>query len=131
MKTRMVCFTVALALFAAHCSPMRAGDKGKKDDPLAGLPKPGPEHKLLAQGEGTWNAEVKMWMDPTEPSKAVESKGVMKRKMILDGHYMTDEIETHLDRASLRIIKRTQPEVGSSPVYTYTSTHEMTIQCRC
>ena len=91
MKTRIVCFVVALAILAALNSPMRAGDKGKKDDPLAGMPKPGPEHKLLAKGEGTWNADVKMWMDPTEPSKVAESKGMMTRKMIMDGRFLQEK----------------------------------------
>ena len=91
MKTRILCFAVAAATVAALSSPMLAGEKGKKDDPLAGMTKPGPEHKLLASLEGTWSAEVKMWMDPTEPSKVVESKGTLKRKMIMDGRFLQEK----------------------------------------
>jgi hypothetical protein len=40
------------------------------------MPKPGPEHALLAKDVGVWDADVKMFMDPTAPpqeSKAVET----------------------------------------------------------
>lgn len=43
------------------------------------LPKPGPEHKLLADDEGTWDASVEVFMAPGMPpavSKGVETNTV-------------------------------------------------------
>ena len=88
MKTRILCFAFATGLIAALAPAMQAGDKkDKKDNPFAGLPGPGPEHKILAKCEGTWNAQVKAWFGSKEPT---ESKGVMKRKMIMDGRYLRE-----------------------------------------
>ncbi|MDA1261002.1 MAG: hypothetical protein O3A20_10325 [Planctomycetota bacterium] len=33
-------------------------------DASAMMPKPGPEHKIMNQDVGTWNAAVKVWMEP-------------------------------------------------------------------
>jgi hypothetical protein len=68
---------------------IQGGDK-KDDNPLAKLPKPGPEHKLLAKLEGTWNAKVKSWFGPGEPK---ESSGVMVRKIIMDGRYLHEDFK--------------------------------------
>lgn len=90
MKSRilLVAAFAVLACLAAEQSIL-GGDK-KKDDPFAKLPKPGPEHKLLAKLEGTWNAKVKSWFGPGEPK---ESTGVMVRKMIFDGRYIHEDFK--------------------------------------
>lgn len=46
---------------------------------------PGEQHKWLASMDGNWNAEVKMWMDPSQPP--TESKATTKNEMILNGLY--------------------------------------------
>lgn len=61
-----------------------AGEKKKQFE----FPKPGPEHKILAELAGTYDATVKAWFGPGEPS---ESTGVMKRQTILDGRYLQEE----------------------------------------
>lgn len=90
MKRRML---LALAVLAgAWLSREETGGGGekKKDDPLAGLTKPGPEHKLLATMAGTWSANVRSWFGPGEPK---ESKGTMVRKMIMGGRYLHEKFE--------------------------------------
>lgn len=62
----------------------------KKDDPFAGLPKPGPEHKFLASMEGAWTANVKSWFGPGEPK---ESTGTMDRKMIMGRRYLQESFK--------------------------------------
>jgi hypothetical protein len=63
-----------------------AGGGDKKDNAFAPA-KPGPEHKLLAATEGTWDAKVKSWFGPGEPK---ESTGVLTRKPIMDGLYLEE-----------------------------------------
>jgi hypothetical protein len=88
LKGPLYCLAALAALGLALAPTSRAGDKDKKDNPFAGLPKPGPEHKVLAKGEGTWDAAVKAWMEPGKPP--MESKGVLQRKMILGGRYLQE-----------------------------------------
>jgi hypothetical protein len=61
------------------------------EDPFAKLPKPGPEHKLLASLAGNYEASVKAYFDPSKGPE--ESKGVMKRSMILDDRYLKEEFQ--------------------------------------
>jgi hypothetical protein len=49
------------------------------------LPKPGPEHEMLKQMEGTWDATIKMM--------GQESKGTMKYKMGLGGLWLMSHFE--------------------------------------
>lgn len=46
---------------------------------------PGPEHAMLAKDNGTWKADVTMWMAPDSPP--MTSKATMTNKMILGGRY--------------------------------------------
>jgi hypothetical protein len=44
------------------------------------MPKPGPEHELLKQDAGTWDATVESWMAPNTPpmvSKGVDTSRIM------------------------------------------------------
>jgi len=80
MKTRIVSVPVAAALLllvARASSPA-----GEKEIPI---PRPGPEHKMLAKSAGKWNAKVKSWFGPGEPK---ESQGVLKREVIFKGLYV-------------------------------------------
>jgi len=91
VKTRILLMAALAALMClATQQTIQGGDKKKDEDPFAKMPKPGPEHKLLAQLEGTWNAKVKSWFRPGEPK---ESSGVMVRKMIMDGRYLHEEFK--------------------------------------
>jgi hypothetical protein len=89
VKTRFVFGATLLALCAASQPGIHGGDK-KKDDPFAGMPKPGPEHQMLAKLAGTWSADVKSWFAPGEPTL---SKGNLNRNMILDGRYLQESFQ--------------------------------------
>jgi len=55
---------------------------------------PGPEHKLLLDGVGTWDVESKMWMDPAAPPML--SKGKSVQRAILGGRYVQYDYEGEL-----------------------------------
>lgn len=51
---------------------------------------PGPEHKVLEQMVGTWDAKVKCWFDPQQPE---QSTGTAVRKSILGGRFIHEEFD--------------------------------------
>lgn len=53
-----------------------------------------PEHKALAADAGTWDADVSMWMDPTQPP--TKSKGTSVQTVINAGHYVTDVFQSEM-----------------------------------
>jgi Protein of unknown function (DUF1579) len=89
MKTRLMLLAGLACACLVSGRALEGGDK-KQDDPFANLPKPGPEHKMLAKLSGNWTAEVKAWFGPGEPK---ESKGTLARKMILDGRYLQETFD--------------------------------------
>jgi len=52
---------------------------------------PGDMHKVLAQTEGEWTTEGKMWMDPK--SEPMISKGECTYKMVLGGRYQETQFK--------------------------------------
>ena len=48
--------------------------------------KPSPEHKILQERVGTWDAAVQMWMGPGEPAKY---KGVETNRMLGEFHVLS------------------------------------------
>jgi hypothetical protein len=50
---------------------------------------PSEHHNHLAVLEGTWNATVKMWMDPTEPP--TEMIGTSENRVIMGGRYLQQD----------------------------------------
>src|SRR5438067_2422678 len=83
-------FTVALLAFFAAILPASAGGEKKKD--AGGFPpvERGPEHKVLESLVGTWDAKVKLYLDPKKP---MESAGVMNRSMILGGNFLQESFK--------------------------------------
>ena len=49
-------------------------------------------HKLLASLDGTWNCNVKMWMDGDTSKKPDVSKSTAVRKSIMDGRYVIMDV---------------------------------------
>jgi hypothetical protein len=49
-------------------------------------------HKLLASLDGTWNCDVKMWMDGDTSKKPDVSKSTAIRKSIMDGRYVVMDV---------------------------------------
>lgn len=96
---------VRAALAAAVAAVLIAGPVAAQQG-APPVPKPGPEHAVLKQDEGTWDAVVEMFMGPGAPpmkSKGVETnviacgglclvsdfKGELAPGQIFDGHGMT------------------------------------------
>jgi Protein of unknown function (DUF1579) len=49
-------------------------------------------HKLLADMDGNWNYNIKMWMNPDPNAKPQESKGTATRKSIMGGRYFVMDV---------------------------------------
>ncbi len=54
-------------------------------------------HKLLASMNGNWDYTVKMWMNGDPTSKPQMSKGTAVRKSIMDGHFVTMEVNGKME----------------------------------
>jgi len=55
------------------------------------LAQPGPNHKLLANGVGTWTYAIKMWMSPDPSAPPSESSGTTVTKEVMGGRYFISE----------------------------------------
>jgi hypothetical protein len=75
--------TIGLAQEPMTGDPMEAAMK---------LAQPGKYHKMLDPLVGTFQAEVKIWMDPTSTEPNV-SHGAMTNSWILDGRFVQHEYE--------------------------------------
>ncbi len=51
---------------------------------------PGEAHKALADLAGSWEASIKMWMDPDKPP--TESKATVESKLIMGGRYLEEKV---------------------------------------
>lgn len=93
MKTLLIAVSFALALgFAARpaLSQEKTSDADKaKIAAYMQLAKPGPEHKQLESLVGTWDKEIKIWMEPGKPPMTV--KGSSQNRMILGGRFLLCE----------------------------------------
>lgn len=90
----------AIALFANRAISQEAGGKppaqgqGEMDEmmkKMAEAAAPGPHHKHLAAMEGDWECMTRFWMAPGEAGET--TKGVCKRRWILGGRFLTEEVE--------------------------------------
>jgi hypothetical protein len=101
MKSRFSVSAIALALAALLASAALAQEKGtaSKGKKPAGPPDekammemmqkagtPGEAHKKLEAVVGTFDAKVKMWMDPSKPPD--ESTGVSENKWVLGDRFV-------------------------------------------
>ncbi len=66
-------------------------DSGEMKDACMGAAGTGPEHEGIARLEGTWRAEVKMWMGPQ--GEPMVSQGTMKNTMVLGGRFLQEAYE--------------------------------------
>jgi hypothetical protein len=72
-----------------------ADDKAKdKKDEAPGAPSPAKEHQLLKQFDGTWEASIRMTMEPGKPP--VEAKSTEVNKMICNGLWQVSDIKGEL-----------------------------------
>ncbi len=96
------CLAAALAVgfFAGRVASDEPGKKGPPKmsaeeeammKKMAELGSPGPHHKYLEPMAGSWETTTRFWMAPGQEGEA--TKGVCKRKWILGGRFMTEEME--------------------------------------
>ena len=71
--TLLVCFNV---MYSQTPEEMKAWEASMT---------PGEQHKMLASMDGSWNAKVTMWMDPSQPPTV--SDATTKNEMIMNGLY--------------------------------------------
>jgi Protein of unknown function (DUF1579) len=83
-------FVVGIGIGLALTSTRGLGAGDKKDKVPSPPPPTGPEHKLLKNLAGTFDAAVTIFGDD---GKKDQSKGVMKRQMILGGRILHEEYE--------------------------------------
>jgi hypothetical protein len=74
-------FTLSLLLFYSFIFSQTPEEMKAWQDNMT----PGEQHQWLASMDGEWNANIKMWMDPSQP--ATESVGTQKNEMIMNGLY--------------------------------------------
>ncbi len=97
-------WVTAAALSAAISLPSLAQDKNKPKAKETGqanesemmammmeMMKPGENHKLLANGVGTWDYHVKAWMSPDPNSAPTESSGTAVTRAVFDGRFFISE----------------------------------------
>jgi hypothetical protein len=87
---------MAMALPSAAADKPAAKDEKQPSEAemmamMMELAKPGENHKLLAQGVGTWTYTAKMWMNPDPSAAPSESTGTAVTKEVLGGRYFITE----------------------------------------
>jgi hypothetical protein len=89
--SRSITFALLVGIgLLAVASGTRLGAGDKKDKGPPEPPPAGPEHKVLKDLAGTFDARVTVFL---APGKNLESKGVMKRQMVLDGRFLHEEYD--------------------------------------
>jgi hypothetical protein len=66
-------------------------DAEAQADTFARYAMPGPEHKVLDRMAGAWDTVTRYW--PAPSAEAVEAKGTSRRKWILDGRFLMEELD--------------------------------------
>jgi len=69
-----------------HAKPAGADDAAMWGEMMK-MAQPGEPHKIIQQFEGTWDAEVKYWMDPSIKEPSI-SKGTMEAKLVHGGRFI-------------------------------------------
>jgi len=69
-----------------------APDMQKMMEQMMEMSKLNENHKLLSGLDGDWDYTVKMWMDGNTSGAPQESKGIATRKTIMDGRYVTMDV---------------------------------------
>lgn len=70
-------------------APAAAPDEKAMMEAMEKASTPGKQHKQLASMAGTFDAKVKMWMQPGAPPQ--ESTGTMENKSVMGGRYLQQD----------------------------------------
>src|SRR5947209_5397445 len=86
--------TLLLLVFvagAAYAQRDKAAEQKKAMEAMMRAGTPGDAHKKLAAMAGTYEAKVKMWMDPKTPP--AESTGTAVMEMVLGGRWLQERFD--------------------------------------
>ena len=86
MKKSVLASLSLVLLLATAAVAQTEGDQQAMMDMWLKMSTPGAPHEGLAKSVGTWDAKVKMWMDPAAPPE--ESTGTSVNTMILGGRWL-------------------------------------------
>lgn len=93
MRIRTLCAWVGVLVLAGVSGTIRAAEAPARQDEGAYIAKPAPEHKLLEQEAGTWDASIKSYMAGPDAEPTV-STGTETNTMIgglwLNSHFEGD-----------------------------------------
>jgi Protein of unknown function (DUF1579) len=84
--------TSAPTTVAAPGGQPSAADMQKMMAQMTEMSKTNENHKLLASLDGSWNYNIKFWMNPDPNAKPQESKGTATRKSIMGGRYVVMDV---------------------------------------
>ena len=84
--------TSAPTTAAAPAGQPSAADMQKMMAQMTEMSKTNENHKLLASLDGSWNYNIKFWMNPDPNAKPQESKGTAARKSIMGGRYVVMDV---------------------------------------
>ena len=92
------CVILALALMGIAVAP--ADQPARPDetpaDPAAFVDKPTPQHKILAQDAGTWDATLAVYMEGPD-AKPVVSQGVETNTLMAGGLWLLSDFRGEFD----------------------------------
>jgi hypothetical protein len=84
---------MGLALICAiACNAVKGQDSAAMMKAWMDYMTPGAMHSMLAKDNGTWNAQITMWMAPDAPPQ--KSTGTAVYKMIMGGRYQQGEFKS-------------------------------------
>jgi len=97
MTAAVVLGLLALALTASALQSEKPAAKPSAPEGMPPIPQPGPEHAVLKNDEGTWDATVEMMMGPPGAPPTV-SKGVETNTLVGGMWLVTDFKSTMMDQ---------------------------------
>lgn len=84
----------ACLVLTAVASGQEGGPSAEEMQKYMELAQPGPHHKMLAEGAGTWETKTTMWMQPGAPP--VESTGTSTITAVLGGRFVEEVTQSNM-----------------------------------
>jgi hypothetical protein len=94
--TAAACAT-AFAAGTVYSQEAKDAPKGMSPEDMAKCAEmgaPAEQHKQLAASAGTWDCEMTMWMDPSQPP--MQTKGVATRRSAMNGLYVVSDHKSEM-----------------------------------
>lgn len=93
----IIATAIGITFFSAEAmaqEKMSAEEKAKRMAASYAIAGPGPEHKQLEARTGTWDQEIKYWMERDKPPITI--KGICESQMILGGRFLSSECKSNV-----------------------------------